>query len=263
MAEFLLICAVVGAAAGVLAGLLGVGGGLVIVPTLAWAFAAQGFDGRVIMHLAVGTSLATIILTSLSSIRAHHRRGAVLWPVVLRISPGILIGALVGAAIADLMPTATLRTVFAIFVFTVAWQLGFGVQAHPHRKLPGNAGMSAAGGVIGAVSAIVGIGGGSMTVPFLVWCNTAVRQAVATSAAVGFPIAISGTAGFVLAGWNSPALPEGALGYVHGPAWIMVAAVSVLTAPLGAKLAHTIPTGTLKRFFAFFLFLIGVRMLLA
>lgn len=252
-----------GAVAGVLAGLLGVGGGLVIVPVLAWAFAAQGLAEQHVMHLALGTSLASIVFTSLSSIRAHHRRGAVHWPVVRRLAPGIVLGTLAGAALAAALPTDILRRVFALFVFTVAAQIGFGVQPAAHRRLPGWAGLSAAGGGIGVVSAVVGIGGGSMTVPFLIWCNTAVREAVATSAAVGLPIALAGAAGYLLAGHGVAELPSAAIGYVHGPALAGIALASVVFAPLGAHLAHCLPVLALRRVFAGVLALIGMRMLLS
>ncbi len=252
-----------GAFAGVMAGLLGVGGGLIIVPVLAWIFHGQLINDAIVMHLAIGTSLATIVVTSLSSVRAHHRHGAVLWPAVWQLTPGIVIGAWVGAAIADTLPSAALSKIFAVFVLMVSAQMAFGAKPAPHRELPGTAGMTLAGGVIGVVSAIVGIGGGSLTVPFLNWCNISIRQAVATSAACGLPIALAGTLGFIVTGLNKPDLPAWSLGYVYGPALISVAIVSMLTAPLGAKLAHTLPTDLLKKVFAIFLAVIGARMLLA
>jgi len=216
-----------------------------------------------VMHLAIGTSLATIVVTSLSSVRAHHRHGAVLWPAVWQLTPGIVIGAWVGAAIADTLPSAALSRIFAVFVLMVSAQMAFGAKPAPHRELPGTTGMTLAGGVIGIVSAIVGIGGGSLTVPFLNWCNISIRQAVATSAACGLPIALAGTLGFIVTGLNKPDLPAWSLGYVYGPALMSVAIVSMLTAPLGAKLAHTLPTDLLKKVFAIFLAVIGARMLLA
>jgi uncharacterized membrane protein YfcA len=251
-----------GAFAGVMAGLLGVGGGLIIVPALAWIFHHQHISDAVIMHLAIGTSLATIVVTSISSVRAHQRRGAVLWPVFWRLTPGIVIGAWVGAAIADALPSAVLSKIFAVFVLAVAAQMGFGAKPAPHRELPGAMGMAAVGGVIGAVSTIVGIGGGSLTVPFLTWCNTTIRQAVATSAACGLPIALAGALGFIVTGFNTSSLPAWSLGYVYGPALLGITVTSMLSAPLGARLAHTLPTQILKRVFAIFLAIIGVRMLL-
>ena len=259
----LLFYLALGVFAGVMAGLLGVGGGLIIVPTLAWIFHHQQVDDAIVMHLAIGTSLATIVVTSISSVRAHHRRGAVLWPIFWRLTPGIVVGAWLGAAIADALPSAVLSKVFAVFVLTVAAQMGFGAKPAPHRELPGTAGMLTAGGVIGAVSAIVGIGGGSLTVPFLTWCNIAIRQAVATSSACGLPIALAGALGFVVTGLNAAGRPDWSLGYVYGPALVGITLTSMLSAPLGAKLAHTLPTEMLKKVFAAFLTLVGVKMLLA
>ena len=262
MVPTLLLYLTLGAFAGVMAGLLGVGGGLIIVPVLAWIFHGQQMNDAMIMHLAIGTSLATIVVTSISSVRAHHQRGAVLWPVVWQLTPGIVIGAWLGAAVADALPSAALQKIFAVFVLAVAAQMAFGARPAPHRGLPGTVGMAATGGVIGAVSAIVGIGGGSLTVPFLTWCNTAMRPAVATSAACGLPIALAGTIGFIVTGLNAAELPAWSLGYVYGPALASIALISMLSAPLGAKLAHTLPTGMLKKVFAGFLALVGTRMLL-
>jgi len=258
----LLLYLALGAFAGVMAGLLGVGGGLIIVPVLAWIFRGQQMADTVIMHVAIGTSLATIVLTSISSVRAHHGRGAVLWPVFWRLTPGIVLGAWLGAVVADALPSIVLGKVFAVFVLAMAAQMSFGTKPAPQRELPGRPGMWAAGGVIGAISAIVGIGGGSLTVPFLTWCNIAIRQAVATSAACGLPIALAGTLGFIVIGLGNPDLPAWSLGYVYGPALVGIAVVSMLSAPLGAKLAHTLPTGTLKKVFAVFLALVGIEMLL-
>ena len=258
----LLFYLTLGLFAGVMAGLLGVGGGLIIVPTLAWIFHHQQVDDAIVMHLAIGTALATIVVTSISSVRAHHRRGAVLWPIFWRLTPGIVVGAWLGAAIADALPSAVLSKVFAVFVLTVAAQMGFGAKPAPHRELPGTTGMLTAGGVIGAVSAIVGIGGGSLTVPFLTWCNIAIRQAVATSSACGLPIALAGALGFVVTGLNAAGRPDWSLGYIYGPALVGITLTSMLSAPLGAKLAHTLPTEMLKTVFAAFLTLVGVKMLL-
>jgi len=252
----------VGAFAGVLAGLFGVGGGLVIVPVLALLFAQAGIAPEVLMHLAIGTSLATIVFTSISSVRAHHRRGAVRWDVVWQLTPGIVLGAWLGAALAERLSGDWLRYVFGVFELLVALQMGLNLRASPHRTLPGRPGMGAVGGVIGGVSAIVGIGGGTMTVPFLQWCNVPMRQAVATAAACGLPIAVAGALGFIISGWHNQQLPPLSSGYLYWPAFAGIVAASVLFAPLGARLAHTLPAAQLKRFFALFLALLGVRMLL-
>lgn len=258
----LLLYLALGAFAGVMAGLLGVGGGLIIVPVLAWIFRSQSMNEAIIMHLAIGTSLATIVVTSISSVRAHHRRGAVLWPTFWRLTPGIVLGAWLGAAVADVLSSVALQKVFAVFVLLMSAQMGFGAKPAPHRNLPGTAGMLGVGGVVGAVSAIVGIGGGSLTVPFLSWCNIAIRQAVATSAACGLPIALAGSIGFIVTGLNAPNRPDWSLGYVYGPAFAGVAVISMLFAPLGAKFAHSLPTEMLKKVFAIFLAIIGIKLLL-
>lgn len=262
MIEILLVYLLIGAFAGTVAGLLGVGGGLIIVPVLALLFQRWGFAEAVQMHLAIGTSLATIVLTAVSSMYAHHRRGAVDWSVFRRLTPGIVAGALAGAVIADFMPTRSLRVFFGVFELAVAAQIGFNLMASPRRRLPGNLGMSAAGTAIGALSAVVGIGGGTLTVPFLVWCNVTLRNAVATSSATGLPIAVAGAMGFVLTGWNAPPLPAWTTGYLYWPALAGIAAASLAFAPLGARLAHTLPVDVLRRAFAIFLAVLGVRMLL-
>jgi uncharacterized membrane protein YfcA len=261
MLEALPIYLAVGAFAGLLAGLFGVGGGLVIVPVLAFVFRAQGVDAAVLMHLAIGTSLATIVFTSLASVHAHHRRGAVLWPVFARLVPGIVLGAWLGAAVADALPGMALRRVFGIFELVVAAQLALDLRPAPHRGLPGPFGTAIAGAVIGAVSAIVGIGGGTLTVPFLTWCNVAMKNAVATSAAAGLPIALAGAIGFLAAGWGEPSRPAGSTGYLYWPALLGIVAASMPMAPFGARLAHSLPGALLKRIFAGFLALLGIAML--
>lgn len=252
----------VGAFAGLIAGLLGVGGGLIIVPALAWLLVQESINPSWLMHLAIGTSLATIVFTSLSSIRAHHRHGAVRWELVRELSPGIVLGAIAGGLLAKSIPTDGLGILFGLFELLVALQMGFSLSPAAHRPLPGSAGMWGAGGFIGGFSAILGIGGGTLTVPFLVWCRVSMHQAVATSAACGLPIALAGVTGFIIAGWGQDGLPEYSLGFVYGPAFLGVVVASVLFAPLGAALAHRLPVVVLRRFFALFLAIVGVNMLL-
>lgn len=254
--------ALIGATAGLLGGLLGVGGGLVVVPALAWIFREQGYPPALIMHLAVGTSLASIIITAGSAAWAHHRRGAVLWKVVGALSPGLAAGALIGGVVARLLATATLRRIFGTFVLLAAAQLLTGRRPRPHRQLPRPAALSPVGAFIGVVSALVGIGGGTITVPFLLWCNVPVRDAVGTSAAAALPIALAGTASFVLAGWDHTGLPTGSLGYVLAPAIAALAPAILLMVPLGTRLAHSVPTGTIRKLFGGLVLLIGVKMLL-
>ena len=261
MSTALLICLLLGAFAGLAAGLLGVGGGLIIVPVLAGLYAGQGFPQASIMQLAVGTSLATIVVTSLSSMRSHHLRGAVLWPQVIQLSGGILLGAWLGAAVAHGLNSRVLGILFALFEFAVAAQMVWGRLPEAHRSVPGRWANAGAGLVIGTVSAILGIGGGTLTVPWLVWHNVDIRQAVGTSAACGLPIALSGTLGFVVAGWRVEGLPAGATGYVYWPAVIAIILSSVLVAPVGARLAHTLPQAHLKKAFALLLATLGVLMI--
>ena len=258
----ILILLSMGALAGLLAGLLGIGGGIIIVPVLALVFAGQGVESSVIMHLAIGTSLATIVTTSLSSLRAHHRRGAVDWPVFARITPGIVLGGILGSSLAAALPSDILRTAFALFMLLVAAQMVLGAAVNPQRQLPGWLGMGFTGMLIGAVSTLMGIGGGSLSVPFLTWCNVAVRRAVATSAAIGLPIAVTGTIIYMITGWGRAALPPLSLGYINVPAYVGIVVASTLFAPLGARLAHSIPEHLLKRFFVAFLVVLGLRLLL-
>lgn len=250
-----------GAVAGTVAGLLGVGGGIIVVPGLAFLLAGQTVPDDRLMQVAVGTSLATIVVTSLSSIRAHHARGAVRWPIIVRLTPGIVFGAALGALIADQLPTRQLAMLFGAFLVAVAIRLALPGQPAPHRKLPGTSRLTAWGAGIGTVSSLLGIGGGTLTVPLLTWCNVPLREAVGTSAAGGLPIALAGATSFAIAGWGTAGLPAGATGYVYWPAFLALAPTTVLFAPLGARLAHTLPTLLLRRLFAVFVLVVGVRML--
>lgn len=258
----LLILLSMGAVAGTLAGLLGIGGGIIIVPVLALVFQQQGVSIDVLMHVSIGTSLATIVVTSLSSIRAHQKHGAIDWSVFKRITPGIIVGGFLGSVVADAIPGDGLRVVFSIFMFLVATQMMIARQPAAHRTLPQTPGIVGTGVVIGTISALMGIGGGSMSVPFLTWCNVHIRKAVATSAAIGLPIALAGAIGFMVTGWGGEGRPPWSVGYVNLPAFTGIVIASILFAPLGAKLAHTIPPMLLKRFFAVLLYVLGVRMLL-
>ncbi|WP_296894764.1 sulfite exporter TauE/SafE family protein [Thiobacillus sp.] len=249
-----------GLVVGFVAGLLGVGGGLIIVPVLIMLLHTHGQAVGMEPQLALGTSLATILFTSLSSVRAHHRRGAVEWPLVRRIAPGIVLGTLAGAALAARMPATVLKIFFVVFLFYAAVQMWLDFKPAPHRGLPGRMGTSLAGGVIGVVSSWVGIGGGTLSVPFMLWHNVPLHRAIATSAAIGFPIAFAGAAGYVLGGWTASGLPAGSLGFVYLPALAGIVLGSVLTAPLGARTAHRLPVRPLKRVFALLLFTLALRM---
>lgn len=250
-----------GVVAGLLAGLLGVGGGIVIVPMLTFTFAMQHIPYEHIQHLALGTSLATIVFTSIASLRAHHARGAVDWQTFRRITPGILFGTFTGSWFAAALSGRFLKLFFICFSFVVAWQMLSSVLPKASRQIPGIWGLFGTGGVIGVISSLVGIGGGSMSVPFLIWCNSEARRAIGTSAAIGFPIALSGAAGYLLNGLKVPGLPPYSIGYIYLPALAGIAVTSYLTAPLGAKLAHSLPVSKLKKGFAVLLILTGCKML--
>lgn len=250
-----------GAIAGILAGLLGVGGGIVIVPMLLAVFPTQGIADQYVQHLALGTSLATIIITSISSSRAHHRRKAVHWDIVKNITPGILLGTFLGSLLASHMPTLFLKIFFICFLIFVASNMLSRYQPKPSRNMPKFWGTSGVGTVIGLISSFVGIGGGTLSVPFMSFCNVPMHEAVGTSAAIGFPIALAGTIGYIVGGLNVAGLPEGTLGYVHLTALLGIAVASFCTAPLGAKLSHSLPTARLKQCFAVFLFIVAAKML--
>jgi uncharacterized membrane protein YfcA len=251
-----------GAVAGVLAGLLGIGGGLVIVPMVVFCLSWQGMEPSYIMHVALGTSMASIMFTSVSSFLAHHRRRAVHWDVVRRISMGIVVGTLLGAGIAARLSSDFLKGFFVVFLYYVALQMLLDKKPKPSRRLPGQAGMFAAGSLIGVVSSLVGIGGGTLSVPFMIWCNIPLHRAIGTSAAIGFPIAIAGTVGYIVNGWDVSALPAWSLGFVSLPALAGIVIASVFTAPLGVRLAHRLAVGRLRQVFAALLFVVGTRMLI-
>jgi uncharacterized protein len=252
-----------GAIVGFFAGLLGIGGGLIMVPVLTFIFGTQHFPPDRILHLALGTTMAAIIFTSVSSLRIHHAHGAVNWQIVKYITPGIVIGTLGGATLVSALPSRVLSIIFVLFIYYAATQMLLKTTPKPSRTLPGRLGMFGAGSVIGAISSFVAIGGGLLTVPFLSICNVRLQHAIGTAAAVGFPIAVAGAIGYIANGMAQPQpLPEYSLGYVYLPAlgWIVLA--STLTAPLGAKTTHIVQTATLKKIFVGLLYLLGTKMLI-
>lgn len=250
--------------AGFIAGLLGVGGGLIIVPVLVFIFHTQHFPDQVVMHLALGTSLASIIFTSISSVRAHHGHAAVNWTVLRRITPGVIVGTFLGSVIAAYLSPYFLKIFFVVFVFYVGCQLLLDIKPKAARDLPGRVGMFAAGNIIGGVSSLVGIGGGTLSVPFMTWCNIKLHEAIGTSAAIGLPIALAGSVGYIASGIATEAmLPRYSLGFIYLPALGVLVIASVLTAPLGAAAAHKLPVKKLKKIFALLLFTLGFRMLIS
>ena len=203
-----------GVFAGFVAGLFGVGGGLTIVPLLFMLYSAQNFPVEHSMHLALGTSMATIVLTSISSMRAHHRHGAVRWDIVRSFAPGLVLGTLGGSFFATWIPTRPLAMVFTAIVYYASLQMMLDFKPKPHRQIPGTPGMVIAGATIGVISSLVAAGGGFLSIPFMVFCNVAIHQAVGTSAALGFPIAVAGTIGYIASGLKQTGLPEYSLSYI-------------------------------------------------
>jgi uncharacterized membrane protein YfcA len=251
-----------GAVVGWLGGLFGIGGGLILVPVLLFSFQAQHFADSNLLHLSLGTTMATILFTSLASLRKHHQHGAVEWHFVRTVSPGILTGTALGAWMISSVSTTLLAACFGIFVYVAAAQILLGFQPHASRQLPGNAGVTTFGVLTGTVSSLVSIGGGVIVVPFLVWCNVSIRHAIGTAAAVGFPIALGGTIGYIVTGWHQPELPEYHFGYVYLPAMAWIALASLITAPMGAKAAHRIKVDKLRKGFAILMVGVATKMVM-
>lgn len=247
---------------GFLAGLLGIGGGMLMVPFMTLMLSHRGVETPLAVKTAIATSMATIMFTSLSSVRAHHKRGAIRWDLVRTMAPGITVMALLtGAFIYPHIRGAALALVFAVFVGFSATQMLLNKKPPASRQMPGTAGRFVAGGVIGTVSGLVGAGGGFISVPFMTWCNVPVHNAVATSAALGFPIALASTAGNVIGGWSVRNPLPGGFGYLWLPGLAVIAMASVMLAPLGARAAHALNVNQLKRVFAGMLYLLSAYML--
>lgn len=262
MLLILLLYLLLGAVAGFFAGLLGIGAGLLMVPALNEIFQVQGFPTDQALRLALGTSMAGIVFNSLASMRAHHRHGAVSWPTVWQISPGIILGTLAGSQLVRVLATGVLAMIFAVFLVLIAIQMAVNLKPKASRALPGMLGMGATGSAIGLIMSLIAGGGGVLSVPFLLWCNFDVRRAIGTSAAIGFPIAVSGTIGYLIAGYGESGLPPWSLGFVYLPALVGVVLASSLTARYGADAAHRLPVRTLRLVFAGLLLLVAGRMLL-
>jgi uncharacterized membrane protein YfcA len=254
--------AVLGLCTGFLAGLLGIGGGLIMVPVITYLLGQRGVSADLAVKMAIASSMATIIFTSVSSVRAHHKKNAVRWDLVKGLAPGIVLGSLIGSlAIFALVKGAYLALFFAAFVGFSATQMFLDKKPAPSRQVPGFQGLLGAGGLIGLLSGLVGAGGGFISVPFMAWCNVAIHNAVATSAALGFPIALANVAGYIVSGHNVQDLPAYSFGYLWLPALGVIAMCSVLMAPLGVATAHKLPVKQLKRFFASVLYVLAAYML--
>ena len=249
----------IGAATGFFAGLLGIGGGTIIVSSLAVMFAAQGFPAQYIMHMAIGTSLAAIVAGAWGSFRTHDRHGAVDWKTVRGMIPGLFAGVIGGAVIARFMKPGFLKFFFLGFMALVIFQLVFNLRPKAARDLPGPVGLNAMAVVIGLCSAWFGGGAAAVGVPFLTWCRVGTHRAIGTVAALGFPVAIAGAVGYAAAGFNLASLPPWSVGFVYLPAFAGIAITSVLVAPYGARLAHKLKGPTLRRIFAVFLIVVAAK----
>jgi len=246
---------------GFFAGMLGIGGGLILVTLMVFLFSLQGFPADRIVHIALGTSLTSIVFTSISSLRGHHRHGAVRWDIVKVAAPGLAAGTLLGTFVADWMASEYLTVFFVAFVYYAAVRMFVDMKRKPTRTLPGRAGMSVVAIITGIVSSLVGAGGGLLSIPLMTMCNVPMRNAVGTSAALGLPIAIAGAAGYIYMGMGQDHLPPLSLGYVYVPALVGIVIGTFVTVPAGAKAAHTMPVPRLKKIFAVILFLMATRML--
>ncbi|MDL2210633.1 sulfite exporter TauE/SafE family protein [Desulfovibrio sp. OttesenSCG-928-O18] len=257
----LVVYLVLGVFVGILAGLLGIGGGVILVPILDFTLPFENINATVIHHMALATSMASIMFTSLSSTRSHNKRGTVRWDIVKAMAPGLLIGTLAGTFVVSGIPTKPLKIIFAVFLTYTSIQMIMDLKPKASFHLPGKIGLLLAGLAIGTVSSFVGIGGGALIIPFLVMCNVPMINVIGASAAMGFPIAIAGTAGFIINGWGNQLLPDYSLGFIYLPALIGLVAASMLCAPLGVKLSHSLPVKTLKRCFGVILFAMAARMI--
>lgn len=255
--------ALAGSVAGFLAGLLGLGGGMIIVPVVLWAMQMQGAGDTVYaQHIAVGTSFAVMVFTSFSSMMSQKKKGAVDWLVFRNMVPGMIAGVAVGSLMAKILPKEGLQIFFVIFAVVIAVRSLMNAKPEPTRHLPGKGGLFGMGGIFGVLSSWIGIGGGSLSVPFMVFCNIPMHKAVGTSAALGWPIALTGAVTYLIAGWQADGLPEGAYGFVYLPAVVVLAAATLVFAPLGVKVSHKLPADRLKQAFGILLLVIAARMLL-
>lgn len=252
-----------GAVIGFFAGLLGIGGGMTMVPILASLFAAQALAPEHTMHVALATAMAGVMFTSSSSVREHHRLGGVDWHIVKRLGPAMALGTLLSSFGAGWLPQRTLALAFAVIVYGGATQIWLGRKPEAARGLPGTAGLWAVGLVIGMVSGLVSAGGTFLSMPFMLFCGVPMRRAIGTGAALGLPVALMGTLGYVASGWSVGGLPAWTLGFVYLPALAAVVLASILTAPFGARTAHRMPVATLRRVFALVLYALATKMLVS
>ncbi|WDE06800.1 sulfite exporter TauE/SafE family protein [Thalassomonas viridans] len=263
--DFILQLILLGCAVGFMAGLLGIGGGGIMVPVLTGLFLAQGVAPEHVVHLALGTSMASIIMTSLSSSLAHYKHRNINWLVVKGFSPGVILGAFAMTFIAAKLNALYLVTIFSLFMAYVSAQMFLNKKPSPSRSMPSSKGLFFAGSGVGGISSLVSIGGGSLTVPYLLWHNVDIKKAIATSAAIGLPISLAGSIGYLVNGYLvQPAVQqtslEYSLGFIYLPAVLLISVCSFFTAPLGARLVHRLPVQLLKKIFALLLFSLSVKM---
>jgi len=259
--HWIVVFLLLGSFVGFMAGLLGIGGGGIMVPALTSVFLMQGVAVDNVVHLALGTSMACMIITSFASFRAHHSKGGVLWPVVRGMAPGIILGTFCATFLASFMSSLYLAIFFALFMAYVSLQMFLNKKPKPSRELAGSAGLVTAGSAIGAISALVSIGGGSLTVPYLTWQNVEIKKAIGTSAAIGLPIALAGTLGYLINGWAHSSADTFTFGFVYLPAVLVISMTSFFSAPYGVRLAHALPIASLKKIFAILLILLSLKML--
>ena len=262
MFELFLSSLVLGIVAGLLAGLFGLGGGVIIVPVLSGLFSAHHFPNELIMIMAISTSLATIIPTSISSILSHHHLNNIRWDNVRQLVPYIFIGAAMGAIIAHYIDSTLLKNIFIAYLFYVSFRMAKGSSPVAPIKKKARSHHSVVGAAIGLLSSLLGIGGGTLTVPYLVSQKIPMKNAVAISSTCGLPIALSGTLIYIIIGWNNTSLPEWSIGYIYLPSLVGIMLCSILTAPIGARLANKLPAKQLKHYFSIVIFLIAIKMLL-
>lgn len=253
--------ALLGLGTGFMAGLLGIGGGMLMVPFITIILTGRGVEPDLAVKMAIATSMSTIIFTSIASVRAHHQRGLVRWDLLKGLAPGIVLGgAMASLGVFSILRGSWLALFFAAFVGFSATQMFLNKKPAPTRQVLGASGLIGAGGVIGFLSGLVGAGGGFASVPFMIWCNVAIHNAVATSAALGFPIALVNVIGYIISGHGLQNLPPHSLGYIWLPALGVIATCSVLTAPLGARAGHKLPVKQLKRVFSVVLYVLSAYM---
>jgi uncharacterized membrane protein YfcA len=255
----LMLC---GSISGFLAGLLGIGGGMILVPFMILVFNHLGFNQEVIVHMAIATGMATILFTTSSAILAHHKHGSIDWKLVASLSPGMIFGGLIGGSeLFEALKTSWLSLFFALFIIYSSIQMLLNKKPKPGRDLPGFLGLFSFGTFAGALASLVGAGGAFITVPFMLWCNVKPHTAMATSSGLGLPIAAAATIGYMYGSWGDPTLPPGSLGFVYLPAVACIVVVSIFTAPFGAKLARKLDVAQLKRVFGVMLFFLAAFML--